>query len=58
MKLPKNISGASLFWDRLKCPDYKGVLISGSEVNTQAVSYLGHIQVSLIQRCPHFRGLE
>ena len=35
----------------MKCPVQRGVLISG--VN---LAYLGHSKVSLLQRCPYFRG--
>ena len=35
-------------WDPSNCPDLRGVLISGV--------VLGLIQVSIIERCPYFRG--
>ena len=43
-------------WDRFNCPNYRGGAISGSEVLLMLIT--GHIKVSLIQECPHFKGLK
>ena len=52
-----HIVGFQTSWDKLKCPNLRGGLILGSEV-LHTNCYLGHTQVSLIQKFPHFRGLE
>ena len=54
-----------LFWDVDRCPQYRGVLISGCwnsgvPLYTEVSSFqgVGIEEFHCIQRCPHFRELE
>ena len=38
------------------CPCYRGVLISEGGIYVQGSMELGPEDVSLLERCPHFRG--
>ena len=45
-------------WDPTSnCPDCRGVLNSGVVLYTE-LQQLGHKQVSILKRCPYFRGVH